>query len=429
MDIRALGDKVKIPEVFEFQVWYVVEDEAYAITLERFLTIYYNRANNSVGYDLSINNYYNPIVGDLVPTMEGELHGTLNPVWLDIPSSKLADAVKKDPTMDSIEIRFNASSGTIRGRFITYGFAIKGIKGLTGARAYFLKPLIEEAVKKDLTIHQCIQMCLDKGVTFFKDFSYKEDMFNEFCEYIWHDEFESYGLYNDIIKSVTYPRVRKLIITKETLKIMKNPLINSLKKAIRALAKRGVKIRRVTELSDILKWTIGERYSQRQEKVLKPMFVKYLKQISPVLSLKDILIKFNIPPTSDNLEVIRHKISSLFQKGVRALRKDLWQNEPIFKLFGSKADKLINYITKSMHILRGLFELLRINSSFTSPSLSNVLGLHIKAIHYQIDTNLIPLGLVEFKGWRTAKGRGNEYKYKEYEFTDLGKRLLEKLFF
>ena len=80
-----------------------------------------------------------------------------------------------------------------------------------------------------------------------------------------------------------------------------------------------------------------------------------------------------------------------------------------------------------MHILQGLFNLTKTTSTFTISSLSQILGLNIRSIHYQIDRNLIPLGLVNFVGWIFKKGRRNAYKYKLYELTNLGRNLLETI--
>lgn len=50
---------------FVIEVRYIFSRKGEAQVMEEFLTIFRNRANNSVGYDLNINNEYNKIVGDL----------------------------------------------------------------------------------------------------------------------------------------------------------------------------------------------------------------------------------------------------------------------------------------------------------------------------------------------------------------------------
>lgn len=396
-----------------------MDSESYALTLERFLTIYYNRSDNELGYDLSINNNYNPIIGDILPAKQGKLSGALNPAWLKIPPLELAKAIKTQPTMDSIKKRFNVNSHTINSRIGAYGFIVKGERSLTDSRAYFLKPLIKEGIKKGFYAQQFIDMCLDRDFTFFKDFTMKKYFLNQVCEYIWHDMFEEYDVYNDSIKSATYSRVRKWIIAIELLDIMGNPLINTIKKAKKELTV-NFELRYETELSDILRRTVGEGYTSIQDRILKEKFTQYLEQINPILTLEDILLKFNLPLTSDNLAKIRHKIYPLFQiNSIEKIRKIFWHNHPIFRLFGDRTEQLIKYISKSLSKLRDLFEHAKTSPVFTIKSLSNAMSLDLRTIRYHLKTNLIPLGLVELDHLEGAKGY--------FKLTVLGEKFLDRI--
>jgi len=59
------GSKRKALARFDIKVRYIFPTKGEAQIMEEFLTIFRNRANNSEGFDLTINNEYNKIVGDL----------------------------------------------------------------------------------------------------------------------------------------------------------------------------------------------------------------------------------------------------------------------------------------------------------------------------------------------------------------------------
>ena len=426
LDLRALKDrKKKVWEIFEFQPLYIFDNESYAKIIEQFFTIFHNRAKNKKGYDLSINNFYNPIIGDAIElAKKGTLKRELNPTWKDIKPSDLSTAIKESSTIKIIEKKLNISHKTILRKIDAFGFILnKGKTGLRDARAFFIKPLIEAAVKRDLSKKKCVKLCFKAGITFFHGYSLKIEQINIFCDYIWHNKFKIFKIYSrHKFVNITYSRVRKFIITMEALKIMENPLINTLKKAILELNSRGVVIRYEKELSDILTWTLGLGYTQYQDRILKFKFKKFLKQTNPILSLSGIAMKFNIKPISQNLVSLRHKIYNLFEcDSLDIIRKDIWKNTSIFDIFNDKRDDIITYVCKSILILYGLYNYAKVHSIFMGSELAQYLTIPRRTISTHISENLLPLRIIKL-----VEQRGN---YKLYRLTKKSEKFFKQIFY
>jgi len=112
---------------------YLVDNKGIALVLERFFTIFVNRMDNYIGFDLAINNYYNPIVGNLY-------FGKT----LDIKPVDLIYAIRKYEMEDDILQNFNISSpNTLNKKLILFCIGIDIDGTLFNARAYVLKPFIE----------------------------------------------------------------------------------------------------------------------------------------------------------------------------------------------------------------------------------------------------------------------------------------------
>lgn len=140
-EIAKTGSKKKTRARFDMKVRYIFPTKGEAQIMEEFLTIFRNKANNLEGYDLTINNEYNKIVGDLFKRgMRGNFSfGSLNPKWCDVPPIPLADAILDGSEMNELESLFGVSSKTIRRRFRAYGYGVTGTYDLKDARAFLLK--------------------------------------------------------------------------------------------------------------------------------------------------------------------------------------------------------------------------------------------------------------------------------------------------
>ncbi len=319
LDIRALGDRNKFNDEFEYQIICIVGDEIQILALERLFTIYENRSDNDVGFDLSINNYYNKIVGDLFSYINGEFRNNLHPNWKDVPPDKLEKAFKEFISWDKILNRFPKvnSKVTIMSKAVSYGFSLKGNGSIHDANAYFIKPYIEVAVKKDLNRDQVIKYLINRGFTFLKKLSSHPESRHKWLyrilNYIWKSEMHKIDY-----KTATLTRVRWLVIAKEALKLARNPKFNHIGKVQAELLKQGVVLRRPAppryegELRHILK-KINWSYKQEQNKLLAPILANYLRQKDPQLSVPDIAELFGLDRVKGK-KIIANMIYRIFKE-------------------------------------------------------------------------------------------------------------------
>lgn len=208
LDIRKLAIN-EIPSNFEFRILYLVDNKGIALVLERFFTIFVNRMDNYIGFDLAINNYYNPIVGNLY-------FGKT----LDIKPVDLIYAIRKYEMEDDILQNFNISSpNTLNKKLILFCIGIDIDGTLFDARAYVLKPFIELAFKKDMDIDDFSRLCFENNILFFENFSQKVQYLNKVCNHIWNDRIALYFLdERHNISTITYKRARKIFIAESFLK-------------------------------------------------------------------------------------------------------------------------------------------------------------------------------------------------------------------
>lgn len=191
LDMRKLkGNRNNIPTVFEFRVLYVVDDKIYALLLEKFLTVFVNRFPSNVGFDLAVNNYYNPIVANL-----GYYSIKLDPNWIALSPMDIIPLIKKYRFSDDIlnHLKFK-NSHTLNKKLRLFNIGINSTGELLDARAYILKPFLEIAFKQDLDIDEFYKLCIKNGITFFEDFIQKSQYLDKICNYIWHDRINFYNL-------------------------------------------------------------------------------------------------------------------------------------------------------------------------------------------------------------------------------------------
>lgn len=322
MDIRALGASNKFNCEFEYQILCVTNSEKQILALERLFTLYENRYDNDVGYDLSVNNYYNRIIGDLFSYFNGEFRNNLHPNWKDVPPRELTNAIKEFISWHILLDRFpNVNSkSTIMSKLCSYGFFIKGKGSFRDAMAYFIKPLIEIAIKKNLSKERIIEFLISKGFTFLEnysnDFEARHKWLYNILNFIWKSEMHSIGY-----EIATLTRVRWLIIAKEALKLAKNPKFNHLKKVQVELINQGVVLKLPNppsyegELRHIFK-KIKWSFKQEQNNILAPILANYLRQDDPELSIPDIAELFCLDRVTGKV-IITKMVYRIFKRFVQ----------------------------------------------------------------------------------------------------------------
>jgi len=329
LDVRALKDTRNFNDKFEYQILCVTSSESKIRALERLFTIYENRYDNDVGYDLSVNNYYNKIVGDLFDYIEGSFN-RLHPRRRDVQPANLETAIKECVLWDEIISEFPdvEDMTTIRRRAVLYGFTIKLTGSLMDMRAYFMKPIIEEEVLKKLNHKQVINILISKGFTFLKmlsnDIENRREFLNRICNFIWKSDMHKIGYSG---QSATLSRVRTLILFNEALKLARNPKYNTGKKAQDELIRQGVILtpsNAVTmyegELLKIFK-KINVSYQEEQNNILAPILADLLRQDDPDLTIPDITEKFDLDRHNiDDCNLIVNIIYRIFKKYVQEQR-------------------------------------------------------------------------------------------------------------
>ncbi|TXT63691.1 MAG: hypothetical protein BAJALOKI1v1_680004 [Promethearchaeota archaeon] len=302
--------KKKVLERFKIMVRYIFETKGEAQIMEEFLTIFRNQANNFVGYDLTKNNEYNKIVGDLFKAgLEGDfLKDKLNPKWNDIPPIALADAVLEGLGTGEISKRFNASSKTIRRRFEAYGYGVKGTYDLKDARAFLLKPFIIKGLKKGMPQNIFFKYMEKKEIKIFNRFNFTPNtnhnrgaFFRRMLEQIWgtsrHKEVR-YKVISDYIISA----IDRIDITPKEAKEKLSAIIN---------------FKYDDELGNICRHTFGMGFSQKRDEIFKSQIEKYaLKNWSEQYIQAKIAEDLGLCKEDDSYE-IRQKAALLIKNYVK----------------------------------------------------------------------------------------------------------------
>ena len=219
-EMAKSGSKSQAQARFDMRVRYLFPTKGEALIMEEFLTIFRNRANNPNGYDLTINNEYNKIVGNLFKQGIGGSFpsGSLNPKWSDVPPIPLADAVLEGSEMNELGSLFSVSLRTIRRRFKAYGYGVKGTYDLKDARAFLLKPIIIEGFKKGLNQKDFFENCRSEGIGIFDRFKFvlnksndRGSFFRRMLDQIWdtskHKEARHIVIADYILSVITRPDI------------------------------------------------------------------------------------------------------------------------------------------------------------------------------------------------------------------------------
>ncbi|MFX1296919.1 MAG: cyclin family protein [Promethearchaeota archaeon] len=219
-EMAKTGSKRKALARFDMKVRYVFPTKGEAQIMEEFLTIFRNKANNSEGFDLTINNEYNKIVGDLFKRgLRGSFpKSSLNPQWCDVPPIPLADAVLDGSGMNELVSLFNVSPKTIRRRFKAYVYGVKGTYDLIDARAFLLKPYIIKGIKRAMSQEEFFRFCEKEGINLFNRFEFipnqsnrRGSFFRRMLKQIWniskHKEVRFQVISDYIISAITKPDI------------------------------------------------------------------------------------------------------------------------------------------------------------------------------------------------------------------------------
>lgn len=337
LDIRALGDIHKFRDMYEFQIISLVNTRAEVKTLERLFTIYENRYKNWLGYDLSINDYYNRIIGDWFDYFDGDYkHSNIHPTLKIVPLETLKNAVKECSTWDEIFARFNKFNKakikdptTIKKKARKYGFTIDGTGSKKDMRAFLIKPLLEKLVlKKILDPNEIFVLLKREGFTFLDNIGVekwsKQDFLRSMINHIWRSDMEK--IINFQKGQWLLTGLRRLLIYNKVKILMRDPKNNLVSKAQVELVKQGIPLRLKTKKSaiqpqydgELLKifMSLNRSYKEEQNTILAPILTPMLIQENPDLSLGDIAKAFGLINSVQNKKLIENMINRIFKEYV-----------------------------------------------------------------------------------------------------------------
>ncbi len=329
LDIRDLGDIHNFNDIFKFQILCIANTKRKIKNLERLFTIYENRYDNELGYDLSLNDYYNRIIGDWWDYVEGDFKNSeVHPRLKIVPPEVLIDAVKECSTWDKILAKFNKYNKvnisdpiTVKKKAIKYGFTIKGTGSIKDMRTFFIKPYLEDLVlEKNLDPEKIFMSLKRAGFRYLEDFATeiwgKQGYLRKLVRFIWKSDMEK--IINFQKGQWLLTGLRRLLIYNKAKILMKNPTFNIISKAEKELIKQGISLRPKSAQydGDLLKIfaKLKRRYKTEQNKVLAPLFATLLVQKDPDLSLGQIASAFGLINTVQNRKLLENLIIRIFKK-------------------------------------------------------------------------------------------------------------------
>lgn len=313
-DLRSLVNPNLIPYHSELQPLYVFNNVQEAKIMEIFLTVYENKADNELGYDLSINNDYNKMIGDLYLAIEGTLTGNVNPAWKKVPVKDLLKFLKAGLTITQIMKELGIKHiTTIHNKLRASNIGIKCKGTLFDARAYILKPIIEEAIMNAITEpEKFYQFARKKEVYIFDKYTNKSIFLRKICNYIWGEMLEDLPISKPEIKTITLSRLRKIKIAQKISQYAKNPIFNRIAKVVEVIKESGYKLTYEGEVGYICQWYFGHGYYILQNNILKTILGRLLNQKNPELSNREITELMGLEFNHKNFSCIREMIYRVF---------------------------------------------------------------------------------------------------------------------
>jgi len=266
-EMAKSGSKRQAQARFDMRVRYVFPTKGEALIMEEFLTIFRNRANNPNGYDLTINNDYNKIVGNLFKQGMGGSFPlrTLNPKWRDVPPIPLADAILEGSEMNELESLFGVSARTIRRRFRAYGYGVKDIYDLKDARAFILKPIIIEGFKKGLNQKDFFKNCRNEGIGIFDRFKFVSNKSNDRGAFFRR-------ILDQIWDTSKHKEARHSVIADYILSVITRPDITP--GDAEAELKKFIKFKFRGEFARICNNEFGMDFRSKRDEIFKPIIEK-----------------------------------------------------------------------------------------------------------------------------------------------------------
>jgi hypothetical protein len=155
-------------DAFEREIIGVCQSRKEFIATEVFWTIYYNRYENKKGYDLSVNEYYNPIIGDLMEKFEEK-----------IPKIDLTNNILKGLEVGDLKDKYGINTyETLNNLFEQY----YGERSLNKIRSNLIAPLLEDFIKLGYNEEQVLNKLKESGIMFIDRYELKHLLLMKYCK-------------------------------------------------------------------------------------------------------------------------------------------------------------------------------------------------------------------------------------------------------
>jgi len=266
-DMRKCKSKKEALNRFEIKVLYIFPTKGEAQIMEEFLTIYRNKADNHVGYNLAINNEYNKVIGDLFKRGTGGkfLSEKLNPKWKNVPPIALSKAILKGLNTSELAKVFNVSSKTIRRRHKAYGYGVKSKFDLKDARAFLLKPIIIKGFNKGLSQEEFFEYCRNMGIKIFDRYRFilnkpndRGAFFRRMLKQIWGTS--------------RHKDIRFQVVADYILSVINRPDI--MPGEAKTELEKIIKFKYDREFDSICRDVFGMDFRKKRDEIFKPLFEK-----------------------------------------------------------------------------------------------------------------------------------------------------------
>jgi hypothetical protein len=162
-------------DAFDIDIIAVCKNQKEYDITEIFWTLFYNKAENQDGYDLSINNHYNAIIGDLVKDTSR---------FVSKPTLTIAilDGLESGEIMQKFRIN---SYETINNLFDKY----YGKRKLKDIRTLLIQPVLELCIKNGYNEEQTMEYLIKSGIKFISIYSNTKLLLSKYTKLIWGKNF------------------------------------------------------------------------------------------------------------------------------------------------------------------------------------------------------------------------------------------------
>lgn len=179
-------------DAFKVEIIAVCQNSKELSATEKFWTLYYNRKNNRNGFDLNLNEMYNPIIGDLMEEASERI-----PKYL--LTKDILNGLEVKEIMEKYQIK---TYETLDNLFEKY----YDVRSLWEIRSLLIRPVLERSLKMGLDRDQALQMFIESEIFFIERYNWQYVLINKYTKLIWQKTYSQLFLEFFITPYVAYLR-------------------------------------------------------------------------------------------------------------------------------------------------------------------------------------------------------------------------------